>query len=104
MFGATPEKSNRNWADMYWHNKAHYIVDYASDCILSSYRLWLPAVGLSMLGSIALFSPEAPFSLFLGMLSAQGSPIVSVPMFGRKLEGGFNSEEEVSEDFDDEEF
>ena len=96
-----PPAASVEWKSLPFHQKFHHLLDHASDFIMMKYKWWLPSVGVSMLVSLVMFSPEGPIPELMNFGMTYGSPMVQGSVFGRRMpnqEGGPLMDEEEGED------
>lgn len=99
MFGRPQAAPQKDWYDMYFHQKLLHIIDHTADWMFAKTKYWIPSVGLGMAASLFLLSgpmaiPEA-MQLVLPVLS----PSLAPPMFGNEMpeHGGHGEDDEDEE-------
>uniref|UniRef100_A0A7S1R6M6 Archaic translocase of outer membrane 11 kDa subunit n=1 Tax=Neobodo designis TaxID=312471 RepID=A0A7S1R6M6_NEODS len=108
MFGmGMPQQPKTEWADMYFYQKLQHLVDSGADFVHSKMSWWLPAVGISMAGSLFLFSGGDIFNQGAMLLSHVALPHPTAPAFGQRLPpeamggpGGDDEDDEAALDLD----
>ena len=101
MFGRPQAPAQKDWYDMYFHQKLLHIIDHASDWVFSKTKYWVPSVGVAMAASIYLLSGPMAIPEAMSLVIPVISPAVSPPMFGNQMperEGGMGGDDEGEDD------
>lgn len=96
---ARPQAVQKNWDEMFFHQKVEHLVDHASNWMFTKSKYWIPALSLAVAGSVYVFSPETAVPELMGLGLAIVSPVPQPPAFGVKLGP---TREEPAEDEDEE--
>ena len=91
--------AEKNWTDMFFHQKLLHLVDHAADMLFEKVHYWIPVVGVGMTVSLLLFGAENPVGELLSLTIPVLGPIPQQTVFGREVPGrGGGGGEESEED------
>jgi hypothetical protein len=101
MFGRPQAPPQKDWFDMYFHQKLMHVVDHAADWMFAKTKYWLPSVGAAMAVSIFFLSGPMAIQEGMSLVVPVLSPALQPPMFGLAMPEGPGGEEEGDEDSED---
>ena len=86
MFGmGMPQAPKTEWADMYFYQKLQHLIDTGADYVQGKMSWWLPCVGVSMAGSLFLFSGGDIIGQGAMLLTSVALPHPTAVPFGQRL-------------------
>jgi hypothetical protein len=85
MFGMGAQQPKTEWADMYFYQKLQHLIDTGADFVHSKMNWWLPCVGVSMAGSLLLFSQGDLIGQGMMLLSSVAIPHPTAVPFGQRI-------------------
>jgi hypothetical protein len=102
MFGQPQQPAPKDWADMYFYQKLQHVVDSTAEAVFARSSWWLPAIAVSMAGSLFIFSQGDILPQATMLLSSIALPHPAAPAFGQRMNaeamGGGPDEEEPAGD------
>lgn len=87
----------KNWSEMYFHEKIHHLVDFGADVVFSYSKYWMPAICVAMATSIYVFGGENAVNEAIGLTFPVLSPTPVAPNFGTPSPPSREEEEEEEE-------
>jgi hypothetical protein len=102
MFGRPPAAPQKDWNEMYFHQKAVHIADHVADWMFAKSKYWMPAIGVSMAASLLLLSGPMAIPEGAQMVMPLLMPVSGAPVFGNQMpehEGQMPQGEDEEEEF-----
>lgn len=80
MFGR-PQAPQKEWANMYFYEKVHHLVDHTADFVISKASWWIPSVAVSM--AVSMFFLGGPDALpqAASVVLPAVNPLITTPSF-----------------------
>lgn len=98
MFGRPQAPPQKDWYDMYFHQKLLHVVDHAADWMFSKTKYWVPSVGVAMVASIFLLSGPTAIQEGMSMALPILTPAIQPPLFGMQMPEGPGGDHEDDDD------
>lgn len=88
MFGRPQAPPQKDWFDMYFHQKLQHVVDHAADWMFAKTKYWIPSVGVAMAVSIFFLSGPMAIQEGMSLVVPVLSPALQPPLFGLAMPEG----------------